>query len=229
MMPAEGETRAVRSPPDPHTDRPLMVCLALALVLGLAAGTQYVAWRFHYHPSLGAPLVVVPAHAARWLRATGVLAAGTALAGVLLPWLRPLSVPLAIVAAGAALASVGPIYAPYRIFAWYAANTNGAGAAPVFRGAWVVGVTVTVAAAVAVTTMWRRRRSPPSDSHGAAHWRDAAAPHRPRGLLLGRQGRQFLPGAGEGHVLTVAPTRSGKGVSAVIPNLLDYPGSVLVT
>ena len=30
-------------------------------------------------------------------------------------------------------------------------------------------------------------------------------------------------------MLTVAPTRSGKGVSAVIPNLLDYPGSVLVT
>jgi type IV secretion system protein VirD4 len=34
---------------------------------------------------------------------------------------------------------------------------------------------------------------------------------------------------GEGHVLTVAPTRSGKGVSCVIPNLLDHPGSVLVT
>src|SRR5436309_2807098 len=167
MMPAAGQTRSVRSPPDPHTDRPLIVCLALALVLGLAAGTQYVAWRFQYHPSLGAPLVAVPAHTAQWLRATAVLAAGTALVGVLLPWLRPLSVPLAIVAAGAALASVGPIYAPYRIFAWYAANTNGAAAAPVFRGAWVVVVTVTVAAAVAVTPMWRRRRrSPPSASHG---------------------------------------------------------------
>src|SRR5438445_5161271 len=229
MMPAERDTRSVRSPPDPHTDRPLIVCLALALVLGLAAGTQYVAWRFQYHPSRGAPLVVVPAGAARWLRATGVLAGGTALVGVLLPWLRPLSVTLALVAAGAALASVGPIYAPYRIFGWYAANTNGAAAAPVFRGAWVVVVTVTVAAAVAVTTRWRRRRSPPSDSHGSAHWGDAEALHRPRGLLLGRQGRQLLRVVGEGHVLTVAPTRSGKGVSAVIPNLPDYPGSVLVT
>src|SRR3989475_881694 len=229
MMPAEGETRSVRSPPDPHTDRPLIVCLALALVVGLAAGTQYVAWRFQYHPGLGAPLAVLSADTERWLRATGVLAAGTALVGVLLPWLRPLSVPLAIVAAGAALASVGPIYAPYRIFGWYAANTNGAAAAPVFRGAWVVVVSVTVAAAVAVTTMWRRRRSPPSDSHGSAYWGDAEALHRPRGPLLGRQGRQLLRVAGEGHVLTVAPTRSGKGVSAVIPNLLDYPGSVLVT
>src|SRR2546428_5443721 len=89
MMPAEGETRSVRSPPDPHTDRPLIVCLALALVLGLAAGTQYVAWRFHYHPSLGAPLVVVPAHAARWLRATGVPAAGPPPVRLLLPRPRP--------------------------------------------------------------------------------------------------------------------------------------------
>src|SRR5438445_4866081 len=166
-MPAGPAEPPVHALPDPHSDRPLIVCLALALVLGLAAGTQYVAWRFQYHPSLGAPLVVVPAHTAQWLRATAVLAAGTELVGVLLPWLRPLSVPLAIVAAGAALASVGPIYAPYRIFGWYAANPNGAAAAPVFRGAWGVVVTVTVAAAVAVTTMWWRRRSPPSDSHGS--------------------------------------------------------------
>src|SRR3989441_7178435 len=148
MMPAEGETRSVRSPPDPHTDRPLIVCLALALVLGLAAGTQYVAWRFHYPLSLGAPLVVLPADAARWLRATGVLAAGTALVGVLLPWVRPLSVPLAIVAACAALASAGPIYAPYRIFVWYAAHAGGPGAAPVFRVAWILVVTANGAAAL---------------------------------------------------------------------------------
>lgn len=28
--------------------------------------------------------------------------------------------------------------------------------------------------------------------------------------------------------MTVAPTGSGKGIGAVIPNLLDYPGSALV-
>jgi type IV secretion system protein VirD4 len=35
--------------------------------------------------------------------------------------------------------------------------------------------------------------------------------------------------AGEGHLLTVAPTRSGKGVSAVIPALLTFQGSMVVT
>src|SRR3989441_2708916 len=148
MMPAEVETRSVRPPPDPHTDRPLIVCLALALVVGLAAGTQYVAWRLHYHPGLGAPLAVLSADTERWLRPTGVLAAGTALVGVLLPWLRPLSVPLLCVAVCTALASAGPIYPPYRIFVWHAANAGVPGLAPVFRGAWILVVTVGVAAAL---------------------------------------------------------------------------------
>ena len=34
--------------------------------------------------------------------------------------------------------------------------------------------------------------------------------------------------AGDRHLLTIAPTRSGKGVSAIIPNLLTYQGSTLV-
>ena len=32
-----------------------------------------------------------------------------------------------------------------------------------------------------------------------------------------------------GHIVTVAPTGSGKGVGAVLPNLLEYPGSMVVT
>ncbi|MBE6385483.1 MAG: hypothetical protein E7048_07450 [Lentisphaerae bacterium] len=39
---------------------------------------------------------------------------------------------------------------------------------------------------------------------------------------------KYIGWAGDGHILTVAPTRSGKGVGLVIPNLLHYPGSVLV-
>lgn len=34
--------------------------------------------------------------------------------------------------------------------------------------------------------------------------------------------------SGDRHLLTVAPTRSGKGVSAIIPNLLTYEGSAIV-
>jgi type IV secretion system protein VirD4 len=40
--------------------------------------------------------------------------------------------------------------------------------------------------------------------------------------------RHKLAYSGNRHLLTVAPTRAGKGVSAIIPNLLTYPGSALV-
>jgi type IV secretion system protein VirD4 len=227
MLPAE---RPDGPPPDPHADRPLIIGLALALVFALGAGTQYVAWRFGFHPNLGVPLVVLPPSTMRWLRATGLLAAGTGLAALLVPRLRSLSVPFLVVAAGVSVCSVGPLYAPHRIFVWYAANARVASTAPIFRVAWVVVGMVGVAAALGVTTMWRRRqRPPPSDSHGSAHWGAGEVLRRDQGLLLGRDGPQLLRFAGEGHVLTVAPTRAGKGVSAVIPSLLDYRGAVLVT
>lgn len=48
------------------------------------------------------------------------------------------------------------------------------------------------------------------------------------GIIIGREGRKLLRLATDRHLLTLAPTRSGKGVSAIIPNLLTYPGSVFV-
>lgn len=59
-------------------------------------------------------------------------------------------------------------------------------------------------------------------------------PRRLRRLAPGRHTNNrrrpsFLRYEGEGHLITVAPTRSGKGVGSVIPNLLTYPGSVVVT
>lgn len=46
---------------------------------------------------------------------------------------------------------------------------------------------------------------------------------------IGAAGRTPLTYAGDGHLLTVAPTGAGKGVGAIIPALLTYPGSVIVT
>jgi type IV secretion system protein VirD4 len=70
--------------------------------------------------------------------------------------------------------------------------------------------------------------------HGSAGWgtlADASGtghiPPRPQsGFMLGRlSGKPFLH---TGHVLTCAPTGAGKGIGAVIPNLLAYPGSAVV-
>ncbi|GBQ50968.1 type IV secretory system conjugative DNA transfer family protein [Komagataeibacter europaeus] len=49
------------------------------------------------------------------------------------------------------------------------------------------------------------------------------------GLLIGRDRKsgKLLRYAGPAHLLTIAPTRTGKGVGTIIPNLLDYPGPVV--
>ena len=47
-------------------------------------------------------------------------------------------------------------------------------------------------------------------------------------ILIGRHRGKFLALPGQLSVMLSAPTRSGKGVGVVIPNLLNWPDSVVV-
>ncbi|MBK9949323.1 MAG: type IV secretory system conjugative DNA transfer family protein [Nitrospira sp.] len=49
-----------------------------------------------------------------------------------------------------------------------------------------------------------------------------------RGVIVGKVGNRYLVYGGQEFVLLAAPTRSGKGVSIVLPNLLHYDDSVVV-
>ena len=78
--------------------------------------------------------------------------------------------------------------------------------------------------------LWGRR---PSDSHGSARFatrKERAAFEAGDGLLIGRDldTGKLLRYDGPAHLLTLAPTRAGKGVGTVIPNLLLAERSVLV-
>ena len=75
---------------------------------------------------------------------------------------------------------------------------------------------------------------PPSTSHGSARFADyedlvRAKLFARKGIILGRKRGRMIRYKGDGHLLTFAPTRSGKGVGCVIPNLLSWSGSVVVT
>ncbi|MDX3810592.1 MAG: type IV secretory system conjugative DNA transfer family protein, partial [Bosea sp. (in: a-proteobacteria)] len=71
------------------------------------------------------------------------------------------------------------------------------------------------------------------DTHGSARFATdrETRPLAQNGedLLIGRDRKsgKLLRYAGPAHLLTIAPTRTGKGVGTIIPNLLDYPGSVI--
>ena len=69
--------------------------------------------------------------------------------------------------------------------------------------------------------------------HGAARFANpseiaGAGLYGEQGIIVGKVGRRYLIYGGQEFVLLAAPTRSGKGVSLVLPNLLHYHDSVVV-
>jgi len=96
------------------------------------------------------------------------------------------------------------------------------------------------------------RRKAPRDGAGKAtrqsrgRTRNKKLPDDGSALFLGWDGTDHVPTlgfkptasspakkaltyGGDGHLMTVAPTGAGKGVGLIIPALLTYPGSVIVT
>jgi type IV secretion system protein VirD4 len=79
-------------------------------------------------------------------------------------------------------------------------------------------------------------RNNPPPIHGSARWSQRAdlmrqnllVPNNGKGLSLGHYGNEALTWNGESHLLTIAPTRTGKSTLQIVPNLLQYKGSAVV-
>lgn len=96
------------------------------------------------------------------------------------------------------------------------------------NGAIAAGLVLALFLALAVFLYANRR----STLHGDARFGTLSEARRARlgaksGIILGRLNGQMLVSDDPGHVLIVGPTRTGKGVSFVIPNGLVWPGSMV--
>jgi len=84
---------------------------------------------------------------------------------------------------------------------------------------------------VASRLMSMAKKQPSPHVHGTAHW-GIAEETTTEGFLLGKQSYSIKKDPVsiyyDGHVITCAPTGAGKGIGAVVPNLLQYPGSSVV-
>lgn len=81
--------------------------------------------------------------------------------------------------------------------------------------------------------IWRARQARNVTTYGSARWAGAdevrkAGLTQPAGVFLGQFDDQYLRHEGPDHVLTFAPTRSGKGVGLVVPTLLSWPASAVI-
>lgn len=61
---------------------------------------------------------------------------------------------------------------------------------------------------------------------GKSHELNKGGLNRKEGLIVAKAGNKPLRFNKPGHLITISKTRGGKGVSCVIPNLLDHKGSV---
>jgi type IV secretion system protein VirD4 len=109
--------------------------------------------------------------------------------------------------------------------------------------AWVIGVVVIAASPLYAYRYLQALFAPPAlprpdTTHGSARWATpdeiaGAGLAAPEGiplhsLDLGNGVLVPLRYRGNRHLVTVAPSRSGKGATSIIPTLLEYPGSALV-
>ncbi|EMF7570015.1 type IV secretory system conjugative DNA transfer family protein [Salmonella enterica] len=132
------------------------------------------------------------------------------------------------------------IYAPWSYFKWYSAWHDRLPDASFAAGS--VGATVAAGGLVltALTSMMKANSSKANEYlHGSARWADeqdikaAGLLGNDEGVYVGawedKNGQlQYLRHNGPEHVLTYAPTRSGKGVGLVVPTLLSWKHSTVV-
>lgn len=134
---------------------------------------------------------------------------------------------LAAVIALAGLKRLSPDIDPVQVPAWFWYFR----ADPEVRRWFGVGLLSAFGSAGAIVLGVARNLRPPL--HGAARWASEAELVREglrakQGIVLGRKGGRLLVFGGPEHVMLYAPTRTGKGVGVVIPNLLTWPDSVVV-
>ncbi|QTN20857.1 type IV secretory system conjugative DNA transfer family protein [Brevundimonas sp. AJA228-03] len=152
-------------------------------------------------------------------RAAAVVVGG--LAAVTL--LAILAALIALIGLGQFSDAIDPVRVPNWL--WYYRED------PEVRRWLAVGLSVSgLVGAVLVAAVLLARRRP---LHGAARWASGSEQRRAglraqRGIVLGRADGGFLISDGPEHVMLYAPTRTGKGVGVVIPNLLAWPDSVVV-
>ena len=138
-----------------------------------------------------------------------------------------------------------PLYEPFHWVLWvirYASLSDPAIRRVLYFGAGIAcgGMLVALLVSVFINLYHNKNLLDNTESlHGSARWATSKDLHE-TGLLTTKQGvyvgawkderndLRYLKHDGPEHILAFAPTRSGKGVSLVIPTLLSWQGSCIV-
>lgn len=209
-----------------------LVGLGLCLLFGSWCATQLVAFRLGYPPELGTPAYTLTPELFGFARAALSICLGAAVSLLFVPSWRRYSPSLLLTAGVLHVLLHAPVYGPIHFFLWGHALRQRPEVLDALADARVALAAGTFFALIASTPLARHRQiRRASGAFGTARWGEGTRLVRNRdGLELGKRLKdgEVLRYAGDGHLITLVPTGGGKGVSAVIPALLHYPGSILV-
>lgn len=167
--------------------------MSLFVLAGMWGATQYVAYKYNYHPALGEPLFSVGAH---------------------------------------------KFYAPVMWFVWifqFAEPSE-----PIFDTAYMIMTASTTAGFFVFITAVTMKRKQPSGKFGTARWatsRELEPLKGHSGVVIGWSGDRrdrhgqiprYICHGGPEHVALIAPSRSGKGASTIVPTLFRWTDSAFV-
>jgi len=131
------------------------------------------------------------------------------------------------------LAGETPVYYPWRLFEWWYAFEPYAPEVFARGGLIAIGASALGIVFSIIGSVWRGRQARSLTTFGSSRWADKKDMKRAGlfgsdGVFIGRTDDQYIRHDGPEHVMTFAPTRSGKGVGLVVPTLLSWPHSTVV-
>ena len=126
-----------------------------------------------------------------------------------------------------------PVYYPWRLFEWWYAFEPYTPEVFARGGQIAIGASFLGVAFSVIGSVWRGRQAKKLTTFGSSRWANdkdlkIAGLFEQNGVFIGRTKNNYLRHSGPEHVMTFAPTRSGKGVGLVIPTLLSWPHSTVV-
>lgn len=128
----------------------------------------------------------------------------------------------------------GHIYKPFALMEWrkqFNALTPNEFKESLY--APMVGGAISLTILIITAFVYKTKKAP--ESHGTARWAtdeefEEKDMTKPEGVMLGVMNNgKYIRHNGPEHIICYAPTRSGKGVGIIIPTLLSWKHSVLVT
>ncbi len=125
------------------------------------------------------------------------------------------------------------IYKPWQLFIWWYAFEPYAPEVFARGGRIAAGGGFIGALFAIIGSVLRGRHTGNLSTFGSSRWATnkqmkRAGLHDPSGVFLGRTNKDFIRHDGAEHVITIAPTRSGKGVGLVVPTLLSWTDSAII-